>query len=301
MAEKESDNFTLPDGWGIEGKTGVLKDVLLGDPANYEWLELSAISQRTFRNLEKLGVRFDRSVALAQHAEFAGIYESAGVRVHYLEAYEGLTHSVFARDNSVMTPWGPIITSLQVPTRRREYAVTVRFYQAADIPIWKWVTAGHLEGGDVNTIEPGKVMIGHCEERSEEAAALQAAGWFRQEGWEALTVAIPAHFVHMDALVVMAAPKLAAVCVEALEDYVLDWLRAQRIEMIPVPYYECARLGCNVVPLGNDRVISMATNKTINEQLAARGIQVYAPDMSMYQYGGGGVHCLSQELRRERE
>ena len=51
--------------------------------------------------------------------------------------------------------------------------------------------------------------------------------------------------------------------------------------------------------LGNDRVLSMATNADLNDRLTAMGFEVFAPDMSMFQYGGGGVHCLSQALRRD--
>ena len=104
---------------------------------------------------------------------------------------------------------------------------------------------------------------------------------------------------HMDALVVMVAPKTAVVCSEALEDYVIDFLKAKQIEFIDVSYHDCVRLGCNVVALGKDRILSMASNKTLNERLKAIGFEVFAPDVSMFQYGGGGVHCMSHELRRD--
>ena len=32
----------------------------------------------------------------------------------------------------------------------------------------------------------------------------------------------------------------------------------------------------------------------------ARGFTVYDPDMSMFTKAGGGIHCMSQPLRRER-
>ncbi len=43
----------------------------------------------------------------------------------------------------------------------------------------------------------------------------------------------------------------------------------------------------------------MATNADLNARLRARGFEVFDPDMSMFQLGGGGVHCLSQSLRRD--
>ncbi len=55
----------------------------------------------------------------------------------------------------------------------------------------------------------------------------------------------------------------------------------------------------SVIGLGNRRILSMASNVELNARLEALGFEIYAPDMSMFQHGGGGVHCLSQELRRD--
>jgi N-dimethylarginine dimethylaminohydrolase len=286
--------------WGIDNEYGVLLDVLLGKPDHFEWRPISHIAKRTLNNLERLGVRFDRDRALKQHREMVDMYEAAGVRVHFLDADPGLPCSVYARDSSAMTPWGAMITSIQTPYRRRDYVVASEFYRKAGIPLWKWVTAGHFEGGDFDLIEPGAVLLGYCGERSEEAGAKQVASWVEAQGWEALVVPIPAAFVHMDALVVMVAPKLAVACVEALEDYVIDWLKGRGVELVSVGYRSCSRLGCNVVGLGRDRVLSMASSAELNDRLAALGLEVFAPDMSMFEYGGGGVHCLSQALRRGR-
>lgn len=48
-----------------------------------------------------------------------------------------------------------VIASVQTPPRRRDYAVVSEFYRNAEIPIWKWVTADHFEGGDFDIIKPG--------------------------------------------------------------------------------------------------------------------------------------------------
>lgn len=290
----------LPKGWGIDNDHMTLRDVLLGKPDHFAWRPISAIARRTFENLEQLGIKYDLQVAMAQHREMVDIYEANDVQVHFLEADEGLACSVYARDSSAMTPWGALITSIQTPYRRRDYAVVTRFYYEHDIPIWRWATAGHFEGGDFNIIEPGAVLLGYNNERSEEAGARQVAEWVEREGWEALVAPIPAHFVHMDGIVVAIAPKLVVACIDALEDYVVDWIRGRGIEIIDVPYRDCIKLGCNVVSFGDNRVLSMASNTGLNERLRAMGFEVFDPDMSQFQNGGGGVHCMSQALRRDR-
>jgi N-dimethylarginine dimethylaminohydrolase len=51
--------------------------------------------------------------------------------------------------------------------------------------------------------------------------------------------------------------------------------------------------------LGEDRVLTSA-GSPLAEQLRARGLAVFDPELSMFTLGGGGAHCLAQPLRRER-
>lgn len=289
----------FPDGLGLTNQTGKLVDVLLGRPDSYEWrAELNAISAMTFVHRERTGYAFDQERALAQHRALVDAFDAAGVRCHYLPADDGLPSSVFARDSSFMTPWGPVVAAVQTPPRRRDYAVVTQFFHAAEVPIWRWVTAGYFEGGDFAIVEPGVALLGYAGTRSTKEGAEQVQGWLQAEGWEALAVPIAPQFVHMDAVLVMLAPGLALVCEDALEAYALDWLDAHRIRRIPVSYRECMSLGGNVVALGDDRVISMSQNTTINERLRAEGFTVAAIDYEQFTLGGGGVHCSCHELRR---
>ena len=285
--------------WGIDNDYARLNDVLLGKPEYFRWVEAGPIIARTLQNAEKMGYRFDLQTAMAQHAEMVRIYEEAGVTCHYLESDEVLHRNFFARDSSAMTPWGAIICHMQLKCRRADYVTAIKFYQGNDIPIWNYVTAGHFEGGDFVILEPGTVLIGYGGERSEEAGAKQVAGWVEAMGWEAQVAPIPAHFVHMDGIVVPLAPKLLVACVDALEDWLVDWLKAKGFDFVDVGYKEAKGLGVNLVALGDDRVLSMAGSVTLNEKLRALGFTVHTPDMSMFTLGGGGVHCLSQALSRE--
>ena len=93
--------------------------------------------------------------------------------------------------------------------------------------------------------------------------------------------------------------KLAVACLDALEDWVVDWMRAKGFDFVDVGYAEAKNLGVNLVALGNDRVLSMKGSTGLNEKMRALGFEVYDPDMSMFTLGGGGVHCLCQALRRD--
>ena len=91
----------------------------------------------------------------------------------------------------------------------------------------------------------------------------------------------------------------AAVCLETTEDDVVQWLKSKKIEIIPASFKETMALGCNVVALGNDAVLSTLGATGLNANMRAAGFKVYDPDMSMFVQAGGGVHCMCQPLRRE--
>jgi N-dimethylarginine dimethylaminohydrolase len=263
---------------------------------------LNSISAVTFANMDKMGYRFDKQKAMRQHRQMVEVYEKSGVRVRFAAADEGLPSSVFTRDSSFMTPWGAVITSIQTPPRRRDYAVAADFYWKAGIPIWKWVTAGHFEGGDFVILKPGVALLGWSGDRSTKEGAEQVEGWLKEKGWEVLVAPIPPQFVHMDAVVVMLEKNLALVCEDALQPYALDYIKKEHeIEVIKVAYADCVKLGCNVVSLGNKRVLSMAHNVNVNRQLEEAGFKVTAVDYDMFALGGGGVHCSCHELHRQTD
>ena len=294
MTSSESTTATIT-AWGADSEYGLLHDVLLCAPDNFRWLPTSSISKATLAS----GATFDHGLAARQHAEMVDAYTGAGVNVHYLEADAALPYQVYARDSSFMTPYGAVVTQMAQWWRRGEYAPVIRFYQENEIPIFGMVTAGSFEGGDFDVIEPGCVLIGYCGERTQQQSAEQVGGWLEAEGWEVLLEPIAEHYVHIDLMVCMLAPKLAAVCLDTTSDRVLGWLRAKKIELIPVSYRDTMKLGCNVVALGDDRVLSTAESKDLNAKLGALGFTVYDPDVSMFTMGGGGVHCMCQALRRD--
>ncbi len=285
--------------WGIRNDYGPLKDVLLGKPEYYKWVDAGPLIGRTLANAHMTGVKFDLQTAMAQHAEMVSIYETNGVNCHYLESDPVLHRNFFARDSSAMTPWGALICHMQLKVRRADYVTAIRFYQENEISIWNYATAGHFEGGDFVILEPGKVLIGHCGERSEKEGSEQVAEFVRAERWEAVVAPISREFVHMDGLVVPLAEKLLVACVDALEPWVVNQLTDWGFEFVDVAYREAKNLGVNLVALGNDKVLSMKGADELNGKMRSLGFEVFEPDMSMFTLGGGGVHCLAQALCRE--
>jgi len=297
LGTRKQGGGTLPlTRWGIDSEYGRLRDVLIGPIDHYSWQASSnAVSQRAAR----VGLRFDAAVARAQYQEMIAAYEDAGVRVHTLPAQKELPYQLFARDSSVMTPWGAIIMQMQKPFRRGEYAPCLRFYLNAGIPIYDMVSAGNVEGGDFMVLKPGVAACGFSGERSIEPAVNQIKSWFEAEGWEFHTYAFDPHFLHLDVQMGMVAENLAVVCAEAVEPELVSWLRSKGMRIIEVPYGDAMQLGCNIVALGDERVLVPASSKNLIAACRAEGLTVYDPDVSMISNGGGAVHCMCQALRRD--
>ncbi len=285
-----------PDRWGIDSEWARLTDVLVGPIDHFTWQAGNAVAQRS----ERVGLRFDGPTARRQYAEMLDAYRAAGVQVHLLPPDEHLPYQLFARDSSVMTPWGAVILQLQKPFRRGEYAACLRFYLDAGIPIYDLVTAGNVEGGDFMVLKPGVAACGYSGERSIAPAVRQLARWFEAEGWEFHTYAFDPHFLHLDVQFAMLADGLAVACVEVLEPEFLAWVGSRGIRVIPVSYADAMNLGCTVVALGDERVLVPASSRALVAACRAEGLTVFDPDVEMISRGGGAVHCMCQPLARTR-
>lgn len=286
--------------WYLKSETGPLLDVLLGPVDTFRWLgpenaEFSSLVRDSLRR----GRVYDQALAARQHAEMVHAYQQAGTRCHFLPVDEGTPMQVYARDSSFMTPYGAVICQLANPRRRGEYAPALRFYLENNVPIYDMVSMGNFEGGDFNIIRPGVALVGYTDHRSEGVAARQVGQWFIDEGWEIKFAPIDPFYVHIDLMVCMLTENCAAVCLETTDDDIVDWLKQQKIEIVPVTFEETMALGCNVVALGNDKVLSTLVAKDLNQKMRAIGLEVYDPDMTMFTWAGGGVHCMCQPLRRD--
>jgi N-dimethylarginine dimethylaminohydrolase len=281
--------------WGADSEYGVLREVLLGPADHFAWRPANAIAQRTAR----LGVRYDHQTAMAQHRELAQAFEAADVIVRQLPPDPVLPYLIYARDTTVMTPWGALVMQMERPFRRGEPVACIRYYAELGVPIWDVVTAGSAEGGDLMVLKPGVAISGLSGVRSSEEGVRQVRAWFETEGWNFKTYEFDPHFLHLDVQLAMVAEGLALACRDAVEPELIDWLKVEGVRVLDVPYGEAMRMGCNAVALGGDRVMVARQNRLVAELCRAEGLTVFDPDISMIAAAGGSIHCLCQPLRRD--
>lgn len=282
-----------PNKWFIDSETGELSDVLLCPPDHYSWIASNDIA---IRNLEK-GLHVERKAMQAQFGELVSALEGAQVACHRVEARAGLPYQVYTRDSSQTTPWGTVVTRLMRPERRAEESAINAFY--GDDAIWRRCTKGHIEGGDIHVIRPGLLAVGVTGGRTDVAGAEEFIGWFEEAGWTCRMIHFSEHFLHLDVIFCMVAENLAIACVDVIDDEDLAWFRDQGIQLLPVSYKEAMHgMGCNVLALGRDRVVSPRHSTRVNAMLRAEGIAVIDPELDQFSQGGGSIHCMSMPLRR---
>ena len=76
--------------WGMDSEHGVLRDVLLCRPDNYDWMPVNAVARHTLDTKQKL----DLQAAQRQYGELEAALEEGDVRLHYLEPDPALRYQV---------------------------------------------------------------------------------------------------------------------------------------------------------------------------------------------------------------
>lgn len=280
--------------WFIDSETGVLTDVLLCPPDYYEWIPSNDIAIQTMAH----GGSIDRTILHSQFDELVSTLKGADVSCHFLTPHKDMPYEVYTRDSSQTTPFGTVVTSLSRAERVGEEKEIRTFY--APDEIWRTCTAGRIEGGDIHIIRPGLLAVGVSGGRTDTKGAAEFISWFEEAGWTCRMIHFPEHFLHLDVIFCMVAENLAIAAVDVLDEADLEWFREQGIRILPVTYREAMRdMGCNVLALGRDRVVSPRHSKRINAMLRAEGLSVLDPELNQFSRGGGSIHCMTMPLRRQ--
>lgn len=281
---------------GVWGEADRLTEALLCRPTYLEAVPCCSVTR------ESLSDGFAPSIVAAtrQHMMLEALLEANGVATRLLPAQPGMADMCFTRDSAVMTPWGLLGLNPAAPHRRMETAQVMLFARNAKLPTLGAIEVGTVEGGDVCIARDGLLIVGWSGERTCERGAEAVCELFAAAGWRTMTYRFDPHFLHLDTQFCMVDDDLALACVDVLHDDFLRAMTAEGIELIPVSYKEARRLGCNLLALGNRRVIASAGNIRVAAELRRRGVRVETVDVSEFERCGGGIHCLTMPIARIR-
>ena len=279
---------------GADSEYGRLVSLLLANPASLSIVPCNSVSNQAIRE----GRESRRPRAVRQHRQLRAALEAEGVNVRLLSAEQDLPDLCFTRDTSLMTPWGLLGLRPGAAHRTREVDVVMEAALAAGLPWLGRVKQGRVEGGDIAMIRPGLVAIGISGERTDETGAEQVSALFRSHGWEVISYQFDPHFLHLDTIFCMVDSGLALACTDVLEPEFVARLGYLGIALVDVSYRDSRQLGCNLLSLGNKRVITSGTCPSADRNLVERGYRVIEVELDEFIQCGGGVHCLTMPLER---
>ena len=204
-----------------DSEYGCLKEVLVCPPASNDFAE---------ENVRNVAWKNHR-LAIEQHKALVNLLRSEGVDCHEIAPTIGMPYQCFMRDSSVVTPWGLLIPQMGFDLRKNEPAIIEKYASTIGAGIWKRVSSGTLEGGDVQLLRPGVAVIGCNGERTTISAATEVSQLFQDEGWECRTIKLHPRFMHLDVIMGILDPENIFCCSGSIQHEDRSWLEMQGFKL----------------------------------------------------------------------
>jgi len=81
----------------------------------------------------------------------------------------------------------------------------------------------------------------------------------------------------------------------------MKMLYDRKFDIIEMPTENAMQVFVNVLALGSEKILSFKQNVALNKKLRGLGFEVLDPSLEENTKGGGGPHCLTFEVERERK
>jgi len=280
----------------VYNSTGKLKRVFLGKPTYHAVIPVSDVA----RDLMDGGFHGEMEVKIRQHKEMEDVFRQLDIEISWVELEpEKLPWQMFTRDFGVNTPDGALVGRFRYLERKGEEIGAKRTLEKLGEKVLpKQITRGAMEGGDTFWLNEETLVIGNGN-RSTYSGFENAREILAENGRRVYVIEFLSKWNHLDNNFGPLADKLAIVNIDAVPDYFIGMLDGLGWELIKVSGEYGRTCEINVLALGEDRVLSFRGNR-LNDAMKAHGLKVYDPDYSIFIAHGGGIHCSTFELERER-
>jgi N-dimethylarginine dimethylaminohydrolase len=300
--------------WGVYDDVGPLKMVMVHRPdqAMLQWTpekydpEMEAFIDRPAQRYWR-GQKPPELVKMqTEHDAMVATLRAEGVEVVYVDGHPDDTSAMYTRDNGVAVPGGMILGRMGTvgeragQGRRGEEAFVHRKLAELGMPILRTIHGtGLFEGGSFALINERTAVIGTSYRQNVEAAR-QISEVLSVMGIRLIEVPLTGHSLHIDGAFVMVDKDVALINTTRLPYWFLTVLEETHIRTVEVHHADNSRV-TNCLAVRPGKVLLAINNGTgTAERLAKAGIEVVGLDYGECQQNGGGIHCSTLPLLRER-
>jgi N-dimethylarginine dimethylaminohydrolase len=281
---------------------GALRKVMLCSPEAAGWNRAERIAQS-----RELG--FPRppefEIARQQHGALCDLLKRAGVDILELQGSPYLTlDAVYAHDASLLTDFGVILMHPGKKNRVPEASRHGEFCASHGISVLGEIRApGVTEAGDMVWIDEHTLLIGRGY-RTNAAGIAQMRELVRPHAVEVFTAPLPygagpSECLHLMSLISLLDEKTALIDLPWLAVETVELLENRGYRFIRIDASERHTLACNVLSLGQGRLVAIEENPKTNQRLRDAGFEVLTfPGSEICINGAGGPTCLTRPLLR---
>ena len=248
----------------------------------------------------------DFEIAQSQHDSLCRELRTARAEViEFPPASDLSLDAVYAHDASLTTDFGLIIMRPGKPSRVPEGPHQASFCNTLQIPILGTISSpGTTEAGDVVWLDSKTLLIGQGY-RTNAVGIRQMHELVSPKGVDVLAAPLPygagpSACLHLMSLISLLDDHTALVDLACLAVETVELLTSRRFRFIEIDPTERDTLACNVLALGNSRLLAIEENKKTNTRLREAGFDVRTfPGSELCINGSGGPTCLTRPLFRK--
>ena len=281
---------------------GPLQRVLVCSPRIAGWNHLERAAR--WQDLGFLHAP-DFDVAQTQHETLCRELKRAGAEVIELLPVADLSlDAVYAHDASLATDFGLILMRPGKANRVTEGRIHGEVCSQMGLPIFGQINPpGTTEAGDIVWLDAKTLLIGRSY-RTNAVGIAQMRDLLAPKGVQVVSAPLPhgtgpGACLHLMSLISLLDEKTAVVDLPALAVETVELLHARGFKLIEIDYAERDTLACNVLALGENRLLAIEENRRTNDRLRAAGFDVRTfPGDELCINGGGGPTCLTRPILR---
>lgn len=299
--------------WGAKNDVGTLKLVALHRPGNEmrtidpdrydDTIEALIDDREQWYWRDSSGP--DIELMQRQHDALHEALLAEGVEIVDVGGSDGDVKAVFTRDQAIAVDGGAVICRMGPVGaepgygRRGEEAYVTRVIAGLGMPILRTIHGtGLLEGGSFCFLNERTAALGMSFRQNEEGAR-QLEEVLAATGTRLIRVPLTGHSLHLDGAIVLVDRDKALIDVTRLPYWFLDELKALGIRAIHAWPTESQAVNCLAVRPGKI-LISEGCPRTV-ERLNQAGVETIEIEYSEVRKNGGGIHCSTLPLVRERD